>query len=286
MKNVKRVDLHVHTTASDGTYSPADIIKIASQNSIIALAITDHDTIDGVKEAKEMGKVLGVEVISGIEVSTNHSLCSGEMHILGYFINENDQNLLSKIEDLKKDRISRNEKMIEKFKELGMDISLAEVEQIAGGDITARPHFAKALFNKGYVTDVGEAFEKYIGRDKPAYVKRDKVKPKEAIEMITASGGIAVLAHPKYLDIDKSKLEDVIIELKGYGLTGIEVYYSRNERNETYFFKKLCDRLGLIKTGGSDFHGDNRSDIKLGLGLGNLNLTYNIIEDLKKSLEK
>ena len=274
------IDLHVHTTASDGTLTPQQIVEYAKQIGIDALAITDHDTISGVESAKQSGDLLGVEVIPGIEISVDFA---GEMHILGYYV-EQTPKFMKRLEEFKITRESRNRKMIEKLQQRGFDISYQEVSSIAKSKSVGRPHIAVTLMKKGYVDSINTAFEKYIGDGKIAYVEREKVTPKEGIEAILETGGIPVLAHPKYLNLANHELDNALMELKGYGLKGIEAYYSMNTSNETGTYLRMALKYNLVATGGTDYHGANKPDIELGRGKGNMSLDYGIIETLKKKL--
>lgn len=271
------VDLHVHTTASDGTMSPKQLVAYAKQKGITALSITDHDTISGVEEAMDAGRLLGVEIIPGIEISVDYK---GEMHILGYYVKETPK-FNKKLEEFKDKRDARNLKIIEKLRELGMVISWEEVSHAARGETIGRPHIAMVLVNKGYTDSIKSAFEEYIGKGKKAYVERDKVEPKEGIELILETGGIPVLAHPKYLNLGENELNHLLEELKDYGLLGIEAYYSMNTKDETGLYLRLAIEYGLITTGGTDFHGENKPEIDIGVGRGNMKLGYKIVQELK-----
>lgn len=273
------IDLHVHTTASDGTYTPREIVKYALQQGIKALAITDHDTIDGVEEALAASQEFGVEVIPGVEIGVDYP---GEMHILGYYLDYQNKQLNDGLRLLLQYRDMRNPQMIKKLNELGFDITMKEVKQAAGGEVIGRPHIADVLVTKGFVKDNKEAFEKYLAAGKPAYVPKDRLTPQEGIELITAAGGIPVLAHPKYLDIEEGKsLKELVLSLKEFGLKGIEVYYTTYSQVETAMYLELAENCGLLPTGGTDFHGKNKPEILLGRGEGNLNIPYSILENLK-----
>jgi hypothetical protein len=276
------IDLHVHTTESDGTLTPKQIVEHAKQIGIEALAITDHDTVSGVKPAKQTGDLLGVEIIPGIEISVDYN---GEMHILGYYVDQTPL-FMQKLEEFKITRESRNRKMIEKLQQRGFDISFQEVSDITEGVSMGRPHIAAILMKKGYVDSINTAFEKYIGNGKIAYIEREKVTPKEGIEAILEAGGIPVLAHPKYLNLGNSELNNVLIELKGYGLKGIEAYYSMNTSNETGIYLRMAIKYNLVVTGGTDYHGANKPEIEMGKGKGNMFLDYGIIEALKKKYKE
>ena len=272
------IDLHVHTTASDGTMSPKQIVSYAKQKGLIAIGITDHDTISGIEEAQKEGKLLGIEVIPGIEISTEFN---GEMHILGYYIKETFQ-LIKKLNGIRDKREIRNVKIISKLNERGIDVSLEEVKEIAKGESIGRPHIAMVLMQKGYVDSVRTAFDKYLGKGKIAYVDREKVSPEEGIKIILEAGGLPVLAHPKYLNLSGAELDILLVKLKEYGLVGIEAYYSMNTKNETGIYLRVAIKHGLAVTGGTDFHGNNKPEIDIGTGKGNMKLKYDIVNNLLK----
>ncbi len=274
------VDLHVHTTASDGTMSPEQLIHYAHKKGVAVVGITDHDTTAGISEAKKAGELLGVEVISGIEVSVEYE---GEMHILGYFIKDT-QELKDKMIELRAEREERNRKIIKKLNDYGMNISWDEVQEAAKGETIGRPHIGMVMVQKGYVRALDSCFKKYLGRGKPAYVDREKMGPREGIELILQAGGIPVLAHPRYLNMRTRKLDNLLSELKGFGLEGIEAYYSMNTRNETGQHLRLAIKHGLAVTGGTDFHGINKPEVDIGIGRGNMALGSEMVDELKKRL--
>ncbi len=274
------IDLHVHTTASDGTLTPAKTVFHAVRCGLAAVAITDHDTVDGVAEALAAGAEAGLEVVPGVEISVDYP---GEMHILGYFLDPQNPELLAGLELLRKYREVRNPRLAAKLRQLGLDISLEEVAAVAAGEVIGRPHFAVVMQQKGYVSSYDEAFELYLGAGKPAYVKKERLMPREGIALITAAGGIPVLAHPKYLAAGgENSLEELVRELKGYGLKGIEVFYTTHTPGETGQYCRLAGRFGLVITGGTDFHGANKPEIAIGTGGGDLKVGYHLLEKLKE----
>jgi len=274
------IDLHVHTGASDGTLSARDTVFHAAKSGLKAVAITDHDTVGGVAEALQAGNEAGIEVVPGVEIGVDFP---GEMHILGYYIDYSDPELLEGLRQLRFNREKRNLLMVEKLQQLNKDITIEEVIRAAGGDVVGRPHFAAVLKQKGYVRDHHDAFERYLGAGKPAYVSKDKITPREGIELVAAAGGIPVLAHPKYLKVSgSSALEGLVRELKVYGLQGIEVYYTTHTPEDTEKYRRLVQRYNLLATGGSDFHGANKPEIRIGRGTGGLTVEYRLLENLKK----
>lgn len=274
------IDLHVHSTASDGTMSPRELVFHAAAKGLKAIALTDHDTVDGVAEAEAAGREASVEVIPGVEIGVDYF---GEMHILGYFINYNDPVLVSGLKRVRSYRDERNPQMAEKLRKLGFDINMQEVADASEGKVVGRPHFASVLVKKGYVKDNAEAFNLYLGAGKPAYVKKDKLTPQQGIELIKAAGGLPVLAHPKYLRTGgKQDLDGLVRELGSYGLQGIEVYYSEHTPEETDSFFKLAQENKLIITGGTDFHGANKPEVEIGTGRGSLAVSYDLLKQFKK----
>lgn len=275
-----KVDLHTHTTASDGSKTPSELVQIAADSGIKVIAITDHDTLDGVNEAIQAGKRLGVEVVAGVEIGVEFN---PEMHILGYFFNDGYLKLQPILEQLKESREKRNPKIIKKLNEMGFDITLEEAINESGGGIVGRPHIAKVMVNKGYVKSVSEAFEIYLSSGRPAYFKKDRLTPYQGIQEIKKAGGIPVLAHPIFLERTFSQLDDLLLRMKLDGLVGVEVYHTEHSQGFARQLEILAQKHGLIMTGGSDYHGDFKPDIDLGIGRGNLSIDYALYENLKNS---
>lgn len=273
------MDLHAHTTASDGSLKPKELVNYAKEKGLSAVAVTDHDTIDGLDEAVKEGINIGLKVIPGVEISLDFKK---EMHMLGYFPKNNYRNIHNILDDLRLSRNKRNIKMAEKLNELGFKVSVEEAEIEASGRIVARPHFARVLLKKGYVSSIKEAFEKYLGFGKPAYVEKEKLTVQEGISVILKAGGIPVLAHPKFLELDDDETEKLISDMSDWGLKGLEVYYVDNTPEETQKYLKLAEKYLLIPTGGSDFHGSFKPDIDLGTGYGNLMVPYAAVEALER----
>jgi hypothetical protein len=254
------IDLHVHSNASDGRYNPAEIVRMAAQAGLTTLALTDHDTVDGILPALEAAKEFTtLKLIPGVELSTDTS--GGEVHILGYFIDYTDANFKSSLERMRNSRAKRAEKMVAKLNELGCNVDLARVQEIAGNGALGRAHVAQALLEKGYIVSFKDAFAKYIGHGCPAYISREKLTPVEAVKLILKAGGLPVLAHP----FTSQNLEETIKELKTAGLVGMEVYYAGYLPSEIALLLNMAQKYGLIPTGGTDYHGiDVASDIVLG----------------------
>ncbi|MGM9572564.1 MAG: PHP domain-containing protein [bacterium] len=278
MCKLSYIDLHVHTTASDGTLTPGEVVSLAQKKGLTAIAITDHDTVWGIEEALAAGKKTGVEIVPGIELSVAYEK---EMHILGYYIDYKNLFLQNKIKKLEQFRLQRNPLIIKKLNLLGLEIELGEVEEIVSGNIMGRPHIAQVMLKKGYVNTVNDAFAKYLAEGKPAYVEKKRISIQEAIATIHSAGGCAVLAHPKYLGLSKEKLDLLLDELISYGLDGMEVYYGGHSLSEQICYKDLAVKKGLIMTGGSDFHGASKPEIKLGQGINKARFNLNLLDSLK-----
>jgi 3',5'-nucleoside bisphosphate phosphatase len=257
---VGKVDLHIHTTASDGKFSPSEIVRKAWEQGMVYIAICDHDSTEGIIPARETSWNLpGITVISGVEINTD--IPGGEMHILGYLFDHDNYELKSTLLDLRNSRIERAKQMIEKLKALGVNISYRRVREIAAKGSVGRPHIAQAMLEQGYISTLREAFFKYISRGGPAYVERDKITPVDAIRLIIRAGGIPVLAHP--LTTDNPEL--FLPELVASGLTGLEVYYGSYSPEQIGLLLGLAEKYHLVTTGGSDFHGlDTMNEPPLG----------------------
>jgi len=251
---VSKVDLHIHSTASDGQFSPADIVRKSAGAGLTVIALTDHDAVDGIVPALEAAKTFPwLNVIPGVEISTY--VAKGEVHVLGYFIDYTHPELLDTLARMRNSRQERAQKMIAKLRNMGLPVEWERVQEIAGNGSIGRPHIAQAMLEKGYITSVKEAFTNYIGWGGPAYVERDKMTPVEAVQLILQANGLPVLAHPFTIDDP----EAMVIELKASGLAGIEAYYDGYTAEEINRLIKLAEKHGLIVTGGSDYHGIDAS---------------------------
>ena len=274
------VDLHLHTTASDGVMRPAEIVRYAKEKGLQAIAITDHDTIDGLEEGVSEGKKMGFEVIPGVEISAKHS--PGSMHLLGYFLDIDHPFLNERLQYLQKARADRNPKIVEKLNELGINVTYEEVQEASGGGQVGRPHFAQVLVRKGYVRNFQEAFDRFLKKGASAYVEKFRFTSTEALHFIREARGIAVLAHPNTLGLKGySELENLLLQLVGEGLKGIEVYYPEHSSSEIAQYKTLAQRHGLVTTGGTDYHGIEGTDLDIGVGRGEMRLPYSIVLELK-----
>ncbi len=245
------VDLHMHSTYSDGTLKPAELIEKIGKTALKIIALTDHDTTQGIDEALQAAKRYPkLTIIPGVEISTE--IEGGEVHILAYYVNRDDAAFQKELEQFRATRYERGQKMVEKLAELRMPLSWKRVLEIAGDGSVGRPHVARALIEKGYVASHQEAFDKYLAKGCPAYVERDKMTPEQAIELALRNGALPVLAHPVYV----KGVEKIVPSLKAAGLIGMEVYYSTYSEADTARFKMLADQHGLLPCGGSDYHGN------------------------------
>ncbi|MDQ0876638.1 putative metal-dependent phosphoesterase TrpH [Paenibacillus sp. V4I3] len=276
-------DLHTHTTASDGTERPAANVQMAFDAGLGAIAITDHDTVSGVAEALLAGRELGIEVVPGVEIST---VAGGQdIHVLGYYIDINNEQFLQRLASLRETRDTRNNMIIERLQQLGLDITMAEVlrevENIKSkGDTVGRPHIAAVLLNKGYVSSISEAFDRYLGTGAAAYANPPRIEPATAIGWIQEAGGKAVLAHPGIYH-DDTLVEAIIHQ----GLNGIEVYHSDHTPEEEAKYLSLAQRSGLLITAGSDFHGE-RGGVVFHAPIGSRRIGIDVLQRLKPEKEQ
>jgi predicted metal-dependent phosphoesterase TrpH len=257
---MSKVDLHIHSTASDGRFSPAEIVHKSVELGLTIISLTDHDTVDGISAALAAAKAFpGLKVIPGVEISTD--MPTDEVHVLGYFVDYTDHELQTSLERMRNSRQQRAQKMIAKLENLGIHLEWPRVQEIAGGGSVGRPHLAQAMLEKGYISSLKEAFTKYISRGGPAYAKRDKMTPPEAVRLILRSNGLPVLAHPLFIT-DPEKL---VVELKAAGLVGIETYYDSYTADQIDILVSLANKYNLVVSGGSDYHGlDDGSETMLG----------------------
>ena len=283
-KNRLRIDLHIHSTASDGSLTPADIIDHAQKLNLAAIAITDHDSVDGSKEALQIGIPPSLHFLPGVEISAAHPPFfpgSGSFHILGYAIHLDNRDLNQALGKLQEARKNRNPEILKRLNKLGFRISLEEVTQAVGKGQLGRPHIAYAMLKKGFVASITEAFDKYLGNAGPAYVDKDRIECEQAINIIRAAGGVPVLAHPALLNIENDqKLDALLQNLMKIGLAGIEVYYPGHSPQQIRQYAELAGKYGLLMTGGTDFHGSITPDIKMGSGNGDLLVPYSLYKEL------
>lgn len=276
------IDLHVHSYFSDGTKSPEELVRLASKTGVSALALTDHDTMDGVAQAQAVSAECDVEVIPGVEISVVHE--EQVLHILGYYVDPMQDDLARALSTLQIARDERNEKIIKKLQDLGIDASLEELQKISGLGQTGRPHIAKLLMNHGVVRSFPQAFDEYLAKDKKAYVGRFAYSAKEAIRFISVAGGLAVLAHPIQIDKTLCVLNSLLPVLRSYGLDGIETYYPSQKKKMQKRIRKFAEANDLFLTGGSDYHGDIRPGTRLAGG-HNVYVPPELLTIMKQRLE-
>ncbi|MDP8230831.1 MAG: PHP domain-containing protein [Candidatus Gorgyraea atricola] len=271
----KVADLHIHTNLSDGTFSPEKIVEYSKAKGLAAIAITDHDTCKGIAPAIMVAKGLGIEVIPGIELSAE--MDDRDLHILGYFIDWQNQEFLKKLEHIVHIRKERAKEILKRLKRVNVDLDEGELFKLASCCSVGRLHIAQLLFKKGYVSSISGAFKEYIGDSSPCYVKKFKLSPKEAVDMIKGVGGVAVLAHPKTINTKDRPLEDFVALLVKDGIQGIEAYHSDNTQKDEKKFNDLAEKYNLVMTGGSDCHGFGKKQILI----GKVKIPYELVERLK-----
>ncbi len=278
------IDLHTHSTASDGKLSPAELMRHAQAVGIEVIALTDHDTLSGLEEASGEAARIGVELIPGVEISAEND--PGTLHMLGYFVDPSDAELAETLSWLRGGRDDRNHIILSKLAELGCPLEWDEVASFAGGESMGRPHIANAMVNRGYASSFNDAFDRYLGKGAAAYTDRDKMTPEIAIKCIRSAGGLPVLAHPQTLSLSDDELSDLLSRLTSMGLAGVEVYYYSHSEEETALYTSLARKYGLIVTGGSDFHGPGMIETRLGVGRGNMKISKSVADDLKQLHQK
>lgn len=282
------VDLHVHSTESDGTLSPKEVVLAAKEAGLSAFALTDHDTASGIAKAAPVAKECDIELVPGIELSTEYQLPSDghsgkEVHIVGLYIDADNRNLQKKTKEFRDCRDTRNEQMVDALQKEGFSITMKDLLAENPDSVITRANIARYLYNHGQIKSIQEAFEKYIGDGCKCYVGRFKVTPMEAVELIHEAGGIAILAHPLLYHLSSVNLQRLIDDLKTVGLEGIEAIYSTYTTGEEQLVKKLAAQNQLIISGGSDFHGANKPAIQLGRGHGHLYIPYSVLETIKEA---
>jgi len=263
------IDLHIHTTASDGTLSPKETLKAAEKLKLKAISITDHDTLEGCREAVKAGIPKAVKFVTGVEISAEFPKAlqnKSGLHILGYNIRLDDEKFEKELTLLQKAREDRNIKMIELLNRLGIRIDLQDVNTESKTGLCGRPHFAAAIVKKGYAKSLNESFDRYIGIKGKAYIPKYRISCEKAIQIIKNAGGIPVLAHPVFLNLSSEKLNNFVSYLKSVGLEGIEVFYPEYKYSDMVYYIKLAEEFGLKKTGGTDYHGKNKPSINMGTG--------------------
>jgi predicted metal-dependent phosphoesterase TrpH len=279
------IDLHLHSTASDGLLTPSQVVRRAKAGGHRAIALTDHDTQAGVREALAEGERVGLEVVPGVEISLDHP--SGALHVISLFVGPDHEPLANALDRLRNGRAERNARLAEKLTELGMPVGVEDAavqrgaDEAGGGGIVARPHFAMALLEKGFVTSFQEAFDLWIGKGRPAYVERYRLGRAEAFGIIRDGGGVSVLCHPATLGL-REGLADFAAELRADGLDAIEIRYGEPDARREAAYREIAGRVGLLESGGSDFHGHSVKDQRIGIRAGNLKIPYEVLEVLKE----
>jgi 3',5'-nucleoside bisphosphate phosphatase len=273
------IDLHMHSTFSDGTFTPEELVAEAQAVGLNAMALTDHDTTGGVPRFLAAAAAAGIRAISGVEVSADPP--AGTMHVLGYCVDPANATLIEHLKWIREGRDARNREILQKLNQLGIRIVMDDVKKFAREDIVARPHFAQALVEKGHARDKKDAFDRYLGRGKAAYCERRRLTPEAVMRLIRAAGGVPSLAHPFSLKLGKSSLAKVLAQLKDVGLMGIECYYPEHTGDMERTYLKIARDLQLIPTGGSDFHGAVSAHTKMGTGYGTLSVPDDTIDRIE-----
>lgn len=272
-------DLHMHSTHSDGTDEPRRLVAMAAEKGLGAIAVTDHDTTSAVEEAQAAGRELGVQVLSGVEISVEHH--GRTVHLLGYCFDSGVERLRAGLAALLEGRNVRNRCIVQKLNDLGIAVTYEDVVAESGGPVVGRPHFAAALLKCGAVSSIQEAFDQYLGAGGRAYVDRLQFSLKDAVAMVREAGGVAVLAHPKFVRLGPDEqIEMLVKSLADAGMGGLECYYSNHSPEETSAFLRMAEKYNLVATGGSDFHGANKPELSLGTGRGDLRVPIQCAERL------
>ena len=273
------VDLHSHSTFSDGSESPERVIELAAEAGCQCVALTDHDGLGGLALAEARAAELGIGFVPGCEVSCVFS--PGTMHVLCYFVRQESGPLQDELVRLRADRAQRNLALVERLRELQIPVELEEVAAVAGSEVIGRPHFAAVLVAHGQANSINDAFERYLGKDRPAYIPKARVEAADIIGRAHDSGAVAVLAHPLSLGLSRDELAGEIGRLAAAGLSGLESYYSRYDEATRSELVRLARHHGLVPTGGSDFHGSYKPDLSMGIGTGDLRVPDDVIDELE-----
>lgn len=275
-----KIDLHTHSTASDGSMTPAELIRHVKASGLKAVALTDHDTTCGLAEAAIEAAAIGIELVRGVELAAWQD--KTELHIVGLDIDDTQPEFIAAMTEMQQIREDRNRRMVALMANAGVDITLEKLHEKEGGGVLTRANFARYLVSVGFVTSIDEAFKRYLDNGRPFYLPRTKITPKRAITLIKSAGGIPILAHPMLYKLGKETLEKYIRLLKEEGLEGIEVYYSTNSPSDDLYLSRLANKYALKYSGGSDFHGSYKPHIKIGTGKGRLVVPYDILEKLRE----
>lgn len=283
---MKYIDLHVHSSFSDGTDTPSKLVRIALDNGLAAFALTDHDTTAGIAEAQhalaEADAAGKLRIVPGVEISAAYK--DRDIHILGLFIDPENSALSEALQVARNNRIRRNRTMLQRLCDAGYPMTEAELLQDSDAACIGRMHFANALVSRGYAKNTQDAFQRFIGPDCPYYVPRNYLSPESAITLIRGAGGLAILAHPLLYHLERPELEQLIQQLTGYGLSGLEAIYTSNSTEDEQYVRTLASRNGLLISGGSDYHGENKPHISMGTGRGNLRIPETVLQTLEQHL--
>lgn len=274
------IDLHVHSSASDGTLTPSQVVQLAVSQKLEAIALTDHDTADGIPEAMDAARGAGLELIPGIELSCEYH--GKEIHILGLFIHPDKPAFAAEIRSLLEIRTRRNLEMLRRFQEAGFSITLQDLQAGNPNTVITRAHFARVLTEKGYASSMDQAFKKYLRYGGPYCMRKERITPEHALKILRDNHAFPSLAHIMQYKLSWDENEKLISDLKKSGLMGLEVYHSSHHQGQIPRLQQLAAHYGLLPTGGSDFHGANKPDIQIGIGRGNLRLSYGLLTDIKK----
>lgn len=275
------IDLHTHSTFSDGSCTPEQLAELAAAAGLTAVALTDHDCTDGVARFQTACATQKVRGVAGVEISAD--VKTGTMHMLGYLIDPSNPALRETLRQIRNGREIRNQEILRKLNALGFALTWEEVASLAGEDVVGRPHFAQAMVARGYVTKREKAFDLYLAKGKSAYADRFRLLPVDCVAAIRGAGGVAVLSHPFTLDLGKAALRSCVAELVDKGLQGIEAYYSEHSAEQTQQYLALAKEFHLVATGGSDFHGEGNPAIKLGVGFGQLDIPDSLMDELDQA---
>ena len=288
------IDLHTHSTKSDGTFSPEELIRYAQAKGLSAIALTDHDTADGIEEALKAAQMLREEaqgssgssspavpdVIPGVELSTQYR--GRDIHVVGLFIDWRNSGFNTRLREFADARIYRNQKMCRLLTEGGYPVNYEELLSFFPDTVVTRAHFAQYMLEKGFISSIDEAFRKLIGDDCPFFVPREKISPQDGVSFLLQYGAVPVLAHPLQYKMSDDQLCELLASLCGYGLSGIEVYYSGYKPADTAYLSRLAEKFGLLPSGGSDFHGSRKKGLDLGTGYGRLYVPDTLLPPLRE----
>lgn len=288
-ETMKAIDLHVHSTCSDGTLSPTELVDYAMEKGLAAFALTDHDSVDGLEEAVEYAEKLKnhlyrqvPEVIPGIELSSEYQ--GQDIHVVGLFINYRDEIFQNRLREFVDSRTNRNKKMCSLLQQFGIPVTYEELLEAYPDSVITRAHYARFMLEKGYVKSRQEAFERYLGDHAPCFIPREKITPAQAVHLILQTGGAPVLAHPILYHMSEEHLDKLVRELKESGLMGIEAIYSTYSAADERQIRALASKYDLFISGGSDFHGTNKPGLDLGVGYGKLFASQELLREIKKTL--